>query len=221
VPLNTTDEQLKSLLWQFREKVRAHQFKDLGLTQATAKQWGNKEYLSGMLIVYRGERCANEEYLDSTGPCGYGEHDDAYYQWGIDADSSKDSGAIRVNGDLSEVFNAQDGWQPPHAIRAQLEQESKANQERRNIFAQQLQQRFTSMGYDINVWVHEEGNDRGRELNLDSGMFKDTATRVQFIGSILPEWTKDLCKVGFREVRLRKGGTFELGQDYSLGCENQ
>src|SRR5271167_1832136 len=42
VPVNTTDEQLKSLLWFFREKVRSHQFTDIGLTQATAKQWGNK-----------------------------------------------------------------------------------------------------------------------------------------------------------------------------------
>jgi hypothetical protein len=37
VPVNTTDEQLKSLLWFFREKVRARQFKDIGLTKATAK----------------------------------------------------------------------------------------------------------------------------------------------------------------------------------------
>jgi hypothetical protein len=173
-----------------------------------------------MLTVYRGNKCANEEYLDSIGPCGYGDHDDAYYQWGIDADASKDSGVIRVRGNPTEVFNAQDGWQPSLAVRAQLDQELKADQQRRDIFAQRLQQRLTSMGYDINVWVHGEDRDRGRELNLDSEMFKDTATRVQFIGSILPEWTKDLCKVGFREVRLRKGGTFELGQDYSLGCEN-
>ena len=51
-------------------------------------------------------------------------------------------------------------------------------------------------------------------------MFKDTATRVQFINDVLPEWTKDLCRVGFRQVRLRQGGTFELGQDYSLRCQN-
>jgi len=34
VPVNTIDEQLKSLLWQFREKVRSHQFEDIGLTEA-------------------------------------------------------------------------------------------------------------------------------------------------------------------------------------------
>jgi hypothetical protein len=92
------------------------------------------------------------------------------------------------------------------------------SQQTREAFAQDLQQRLTSMGYDINVWVHGEGANSGHELNLDSEMFKDTATRVQFINSVLPEWKKDLCKVGFRTVKLRQGGTFELGQDYSLGC---
>ena len=56
-------------------------------------------------------------------------------------------------------------------------------------------------------------------LVLDSEIFKDTAARVQFINGVLPSWKKDLCKVGFRTVKLRRGSTFELGQDYSLGCE--
>ncbi|MGH9529512.1 MAG: hypothetical protein ACRD2S_06275 [Terriglobales bacterium] len=94
------------------------------------------------------------------------------------------------------------------------------SEQTREVFAQSLQQRLTGMGYDINVWVHGEGANSGHELNLDSEMFKDTATRVQFINSVLPEWKKDLCKVGFRTVRLRRGGTFELGQDYGLGCPN-
>jgi hypothetical protein len=62
------------------------------------------------------------------------------------------------------------------------------------MFAQLLQKRLTSMGYKITVWVHGEGNDHGRELNLDSEMFKDTATRVQFINGILPEWKRDLWR---------------------------
>jgi hypothetical protein len=94
------------------------------------------------------------------------------------------------------------------------------SQQTREAFAHDLQARLTGMGYDINVWVHGEGADSGHELNLDSDMFKDTATRVQFINSVLPAWKRDLCKVGFRTVKLRQGGTFELGQDYSLGCTN-
>ncbi len=220
VPINTTDEQLRSLLWFFWEKVRSHQFNDIGLTRATAKEWGNKAYLSGILAVYRGEKCANEQYIDTNGPCGHGEHDDALYQWGIEADPNKDSGSIRTKGDDIVVFDYKDGWQVAPEIQAQIDQQTKAEQEAREIFAHGLQQRLTSMGYDINVWVHGGGSDQGRELNLDSAMFKDTATRVQFINSVLPEWKRDLCKVGFREVKLRQGGTFDLGQDYSLGCED-
>jgi hypothetical protein len=220
VSVSTTDEQLKSLLWLFREKVRSHQFKDIGLTQATSKQWGNKGYLSGMLTVYRGEKCANELFNNTNGPCGPGEHNDAFYQWGIEADPNKDSGSISVKGNDIVVFDYKDGWQVGPEIQAQLDQQTKAEQETREIFARGLQQRMTSMGYDINVWVHGEGPDEGRELGLDSEMFKDTATRVQFINRVLPAWKRDLCKAGFREVKLRQGGTFELGQDYSLGCEN-
>ena len=191
------------------------------MTQPTAKQWGNKGYLSGMLTIYRGEKCANELYVDANGPCGYGEHDDAVYQWGIEADPNKDSGSILVKGDEIAVFDYKDGWQVSPQIQAQLDRETKAEQETREIFARGLQQRMTSMGYDINVWVgHGEGNDQGRELDLNSEMFKDNTTRVQFINRVLPNWKRDLCKVGFREIRLRQGGMFELGQDYSLGCEN-
>ena len=92
------------------------------------------------------------------------------------------------------------------------------SQQTREAFAQDLQQRLTSMGYDITVWVHGEGANSGHELNLDSEVFKDTDTRVQFINGVLPAWKTDLCKVGFRTVRLRRGGTFELGQSYSLSC---
>ncbi|MFI5057180.1 MAG: zinc-ribbon domain-containing protein [Candidatus Acidiferrales bacterium] len=220
VPVSTTDEQLKSLLWLFREKARSHQFKDIGLTQPTAKQWGNKGYLSGMLSVYRGEKCANEVYLNTIGPCGYGEHDDALYQWGIDADPNKDAGTIRVKGVEVTIFDYKDGWQVAPEIQTEMAQQLKAEQEAREVFARNLQGRLTVMGFDINVWVTGEGIDQGHDLALDSEMFKDTATRVEFINKILPQWKKDLCTVGFRGVHLRQGSMFELGKDYSLGCEN-
>lgn len=106
VPPKTTDEQLKSLLWFFREKIRAHQLKEIGLMQATADDEN-----SGTLAVYRGEKCANENYISNAGPCGNGDHDDAYYQWGIEADPSKDTGGIRVKGDEIVVFDYKDEWQ--------------------------------------------------------------------------------------------------------------
>ncbi|WP_162601400.1 zinc ribbon domain-containing protein [Occallatibacter savannae] len=220
VPVKTTDEQLKSLLWFFRDKVRSHRFKDIGLTHGTSKQWGNIGYLSGMISVYRGEKCANEPFADNIGSCGYGEHDEAYYQWGIDGDQNKDAGSIVVKGNDVQVFDYKDGWQVAPEAAASIEQGTKSEQAARDGFAQRLQQRLTSMGYDITVWAHGEGDTQEQDLVLDSDMFKDTATRVQFINGVLPSWKKDLCKVGFRTVKLRQGSVFELGQDYSLGCEH-
>lgn len=209
VSVATSDEQLRSLLWFFREKVRAHDFKSIGIPPQN----------DGIFSIYRGEKCANEAFLNAIGPCGYGEHEDADYQWGIEGDYNKDEGSIR-KGDVL-VFDYKDGWQVSSEVQSRLEEQDKLAQADRDLFAQQLQQRLTSMGYEITVWVHHgEGADRGHELNLDSEMFKDTNTRVEFISSVLPAWRKDLCKAGFRTVRLRQGGTFELGQDYSLGCGN-
>jgi hypothetical protein len=94
VPVNTTDEQLKSLLELFREKVGSRKFNDIRL----------KNERAGILLVYRGKKCASEYYVNTAGPCGDGDHDDALYQWGIEGDPDKDSGSIRVNGDTNVVF---------------------------------------------------------------------------------------------------------------------
>jgi hypothetical protein len=111
----TTDQQLKRLLWLFREKVRSGNFKDIGITQPTAKQWDVYGYKSGMLVVFRGDKCANEQY--DPGACGYGEHDAAGYQWGINADPDKDSGDIRnKDGNSAVVFDYRDNWKPSGAI---------------------------------------------------------------------------------------------------------
>ena len=113
------------------------------------------------------------------------------------------------------------GWvQGSPEIQAEIAQQLKTEQEAREVFARNLQGRLTAMGFDINVWITGEGIERGRDLALDSEMFKDTATRVQFLNKILPQWKKDLCKAGFRGVHLRQGSMLELGKDYSLGCED-
>lgn len=115
VGVSTTDEQLKNLLWFFREKVRAGAFGDIKLTKPTSKNWGQNNYKAGILLVYRGEKCANEEFISDAqlekgnlGPCGDGEHDDAYYQWGFpptNKDGFFDEGAIRAkDGDTWLVF---------------------------------------------------------------------------------------------------------------------
>jgi hypothetical protein len=119
VPNNTTDEQLTSLLWLFREKVRSRRFLDIGITQPTSKHFGKKDYVDGVLFVYRGQRCANEQFIDTAGPCGYGEHDDASFQWGFATDAktaldpNNDDAAVRLaDGTMQRVFDYKDGWQP-------------------------------------------------------------------------------------------------------------
>jgi hypothetical protein len=119
VPPDTTDEQLRSLLWLFREKVRSHQFKDIGITQPTSTHWGNKGYMSGGILVYRGGKCANEDFTDSPvpGPCGTGDHDAAYYQWGLLVDGvfdwNADCGSITsAHGKTIIIFDYRDHWQP-------------------------------------------------------------------------------------------------------------
>ncbi len=103
VPVTTSDEQLKSLLWLFREKVRSHQLKDTGL----------KDRRDGLLLVYRGKKCATEQtdITASAGPCGDGYHDAATYQWGIEGDYNKDTGFIQSGGEIVTVFDYKDGWQ--------------------------------------------------------------------------------------------------------------
>lgn len=94
-----------------------------------------------MLVVYRGPKCANEAYISDAelekrklGPCGYGDHDDAYYQWGLDADPYKDAGAIMTeNGDSSQVFDYKDNWHAPseglQAVNEGMKEEWKAKQQ--------------------------------------------------------------------------------------------
>jgi hypothetical protein len=105
VPRDTTDRQLELLLRLIRDKVQQGRFAEIGITHPTDKRFGMLGYGAGMISIYRGDRCANETFIDDLGPCGYGEHDSASYQWGIDGNPKKDSGAIRAkNGDLRTVF---------------------------------------------------------------------------------------------------------------------
>lgn len=105
VARSTTDKQLESLIWFIRTKVQQGKFSDLGIRQPTDKRFGMLGYGSGIISIYRGERCANEEFIDTLGPCGYGEHDAASYQWGVEGDSHKDEGLVRdKDGNLRKIF---------------------------------------------------------------------------------------------------------------------
>ena len=133
---STSDEQLKSLLWLFREKVRSHRFKDVGILQPTSKQWGQKGYLSGMIVVYKGGKCASELFSDSSGlgPCGYGEHSAAEYQWGLLVDgvfnADADSAEITASdGTTMTVFDYHDNWQLPADLQGSADAEKPAQKQ--------------------------------------------------------------------------------------------
>ncbi len=48
VPLTTTNEELKTLLWFFRRKVRSRAFAQIGITKPTSKNWGKYNYNYGI-----------------------------------------------------------------------------------------------------------------------------------------------------------------------------
>jgi hypothetical protein len=228
VPPTTSDDQLRSLLWFFRENVKSHQFKKIGIVQPTAKQWNKLGYLQGMIVVYRGSKCANEQFSDAPGlgPCGYGEHNAAVYQWGLlvngSFDTEADSGSLSSANGTTKVFDYEDHWQPGGETQAKISSQKHSEDQSANIrqvgkklFAEELQQRVSALGYDMTIFVSSES---GEELVLDSDIFKDTSTRVAFLSSVLPKWRDDLCKAGFNQVRLRDSGFFSLGNSYSIGC---
>jgi hypothetical protein len=223
---NTTDEQLRSLLWFLREKVRSHDFKAIGLTVPTSINFGKKNWDQGLIAIYKGAKCADEEYATKgLGPCGYGEHSAASYQWGIDRQADQDSGdLVAPDGNLTVVFDYKDGWNPPPDVQAKLQAEQvqqKAGEEEKaeknktdeDLFATMLQQRLSGLGFHMDVFRGSEAD----ELVVNSELFKDDSGRVQFLSSVLPKWRKDLCRVGYRTIRL-KDGMFSLGDNYSIGC---
>ena len=225
VPANTSDDQLKSLVWLFRKKVRSQKFRDISITQPTSRNFGKKGYIQGILSIYRGEKCAAEGFSDSAGPCGFGEHDDAYYQWGVFGDNpnngidpNKDEAGIRLaSGNMSKVFDYKDSWQPTKTeTDKEKEAEEAATQQllerKREQYANALHASLREQGYDITV------TELGDRLILAADFFKDTSTRVQFL-ALIRKSDAELCKMGFRAVNLSGSGFFSGGDNYSLGCK--
>lgn len=202
----TTDEQLKSLLWFFREKVRAHELRELGMTKRLES--------GGIIIVYRGEKCANEEFIDQLGPCGYGDHNDAHYQWGIHGDANQDAAYLRnKNGQETLVFDSSDNWQLPPAEQSKVEVARKL----RENFAVELGLSFEQEGLDITPSVD------GRTLDLDSKSFADGSRRSAFMQELLgnQKIVKQLCARGFEAVQVEElKGILAgyVGNRVSLSC---
>lgn len=217
VPLGTSDEQLKSLLWLFRVKVRTGDFKAIGITQPTTKQWGQHGYTSGMLVIYRGAKCANEGYISDAeleegklGACGYGDHDDAYYHWGVHGDPYKDEAAIATeNGEYAQVFDYKDNWHEPsegfQTVSETTKEAWKAKQqewEPRQRFAVAMANKLNEQGIAIDVSTNETDPN---EIDFNSKLFKDSVFQDSFFAKILPGIRPNLCNAGFHSIRVLQG----------------
>ena len=102
---DTSEKELIRLVEFVRLKVQQGRFAELGIRHATSKRYGKLGYEAGIISIYKGDKCADEEFIDHVGPCGYGEHDAASYQWGVDGDAKKDEGLVRQsNGDWRKIF---------------------------------------------------------------------------------------------------------------------
>jgi hypothetical protein len=225
VPVSTTGEELKNLLWFFRKKVRTGRFGDMGITKPTTIKWGNHNYSEGMLLVYRGAKCANEAFVSDAdlekgrlGACGYGEHYDAYYQWGIANDPANDSGAIGS----TEIFNSQDAWHPSSEVSLDIDNKVKETWEARQQeweprqrFAVQLSNEFLRKGIAVDVSANSE---EPKELDFRSKLFRDTTFRKTFTDASVPKMLPDLCKAGFQNIRVLTEGESDAGRRYPLHC---
>ena len=221
---HTTDEQVRSLLWFFRRKVRSHDFKSIGLTRPTSVNFGKENWNSGMIVIFRGTICAGEnDAIQGLGPCGKGDHSAGTYQWGIDGRFDKDAGTVgpvsNENGTL--VFDYTDGWFPHPNVQGRPETKEdkreileEASERDKKVFADLLQEKVNSHGFaDMNIWPIS-----GKELELNSELFEHNSGRVKFLSRVLPAWRKDLCPVGFKNVRLAYGMFPLSGNTYSIGC---
>jgi len=182
------------------------------------------------LVVFRGEKCAAEDYISDAQiakgnlPCGYGDHDDATYQWGINGDPVKDSGEITAkNGDSTKVFNYEDNWHPsseaPQVIDQQVKEEWKARQEEwepRQRFAVQMTDQLTKKGIN----VHASANvNQPKQLDFRSQLFRNTAFRDTFMNDGLPQIHRNLCTIGFQSIRILQESESDTGRSYSLHCQ--
>lgn len=194
VPPGTNDEQIKSLLWLFREKVRSRRFKELGVTQPTVSRderfaatgGHDSGYRLGIFEVYRSENCAAEEFSNAD-PCGEGGHWAARYRWGVlagqEGDSDKDDATIRLGGRTTEVFSYKTNWQPPKSEAEKREEVAEAAKQNllcsaRGRYVSQIQASLRNEGFEISV------TDFGEKLIFASDVISDTSTRVQFLSLI-------------------------------------
>jgi hypothetical protein len=213
VPEATTDDQLKSLLWFLRIQVRDGNFKALGL-HPTATVFDKPSYTSGVLNIYRGDRCAREMYI-TTGPdpCGPSIHKSASYHWGDGGDPRSDGGDIDpAGGPDTLLFTADDGFQTDtEAAQDPTGALHKATVARiQYTTAQNAKQ--TKQRTDIRFSIDQPDD----QLNIVSYQLATEAGQKTFLSQLLILEQDHLCPLGFKSIHL--GTRTSPGKSYPLAC---
>ena len=122
VPDKTSDEGVIKLLWFFRSMVADQRWKDLGIYPPHVLPSGKT---TGLITIYKGSKCVSERRADISAddmPCGGGDHNSGFYQWGIPTDPTNDEAVlVSASGEEKRVFaSADDHWKISDEVKSSL-----------------------------------------------------------------------------------------------------
>jgi hypothetical protein len=211
---NTTDDQLQSLLWYLRTEIRNAAFKSLTL-QPTATLYGLPGYTSGIVDIYRGPKCAGEQYITSgPDPCGSSIHKSASYHWGDGGDPRSDGASlISATGAVTPVFDSTDHWQTDSEAQSDPDGSRQAAIVARIHYATTETAKQSKRGSDIKFFVSTPPD----ELNALSYQFADEPGRKRFLNEYVFLEQEHLCDACFRTIKLAAAP--KPGKSYPIACK--
>jgi hypothetical protein len=214
VPETASDDQLKSLLWYLRTKIRASAFKDLSF-KPTATLYGIPGYLSGVVDIYRGQRCATEQYTPTgrPDPCGPSIHKSASYHWGDGNDPTADGASLlSPTGTVTPVFDSTDLWQTESEAQSDPDGSKARAATARIRYATAETSRQSKRGSDLKFFVATPTD----QLNALSYQFADEAGQKRFLNEYVFLEQEHLCAAGFRTIKLAAAP--KPGHIYPIPC---
>jgi hypothetical protein len=216
VPETTTDDQLKNLLWFLRIKVREGKFKELGL-HPTITFFDTPSYASGVINIYRGDRCAKEMYTtEGADPCGASIHKSASYHWGDGGDPRADGGDIDpAGGPDNLLFTADDGFQTDEEAAQDPTGALHKTAIARIHYTVTENAKQTKQRTDIRFYIDQPDD----QLNVVSYQLATETGQQTFLKQLLILDQDRLCPLGFKSIKLGVRGS--PGKPYPLTCTSQ
>ena len=212
----TTDDQLKSLLWHLRTKIRANAFKDLGI-KPTTTLYGIPGYTSGIVDIYRGSKCASEKYTPEgrPDPCGSSIHASANYHWGDGNDPHADGAyLVSTNGTVTPIFDSTDNWQTESEAQSDPDGIQSRAATARIHYATTETAKQSKRGSDLKFFVAQPTG----ELNALSYQFADQDGQKRFLNEYVFLEQEHLCAAGFHTIKLATAP--KPGTSYPIHCSN-